>query len=156
MDRFEYTNITQLFNSNQYLSIEGMKIIEDIIDFWLPDFKFWNDRLAYKLTKVKNYRATLTRNLKRCFDYGSGEMIIRHLVLPGRVEEDTKPILKWIKDELDPYGTVMVNIMAQYHPAYKVGTDPRYEYINRRIFDEEINEAFQYAKELDLKYEIVS
>ena len=150
------TNITQLFNSNHFLSLDGMKLIEDIFDFWLPDFKYWDNEFAFKLSKVKNYRETLTRNLKRCFDYGSGEMIIRHLVLPGRFEKDTKPILKWIKDELDPYGTVMVNIMSQYHPDYKVGNDQRYECVNRRIFDEEMNEAYQYAKELNLKYDIVS
>lgn len=150
------SNITQLFNSNHFLSLEGMKLIEDIFDFWLPDFKYWDDDFAFKHSKVKNYRATITRNLKRCFEYGSGEMIIRHLVLPGRVETDTKPVLKWIKDELDPYGTVMVNIMAQYHPDYLVPSGEKYKSINRRVTNLEIQEAFAFAKKLNLKYEIVS
>lgn len=150
------SNVTQLFNSNHYLSLEGMKLIEDIFDFWLPDFKYWDNDFAFKHSKVKNYRETITRNLMRCVEFGSCEMIVRHLVMPGRVEQDTKPILQWIKDELDPYGTVMVNIMSQYHPDYKVGNDSRYNTINRSPFDEEMNEAYKYAKELNLKYEIVS
>lgn len=150
------SNITQLFNSNQFLSLEGMKLIEDIFDFWLPDFKYWDDEFAFKYSKIKNYRAIITRNLKHCFEYGSGEMIIRHLVLPGRVETDTKPILKWIKDELDPFGTIMVNIMGQYHPDYLVPSKEKYKSINRRVTNLEMQTAFDYAKELDLKYEIVS
>ena len=150
------SNITQLFNSNQFLSFEGMKLIEDIFDFWLPDFKYWDDGFAFKYSKVKNYRNTLTRNLKRIVEYGSGEMIIRHLVLPGRIEYDTKPILKWIKDELDPYGTVMVNIMAQYHPDYLVPRQSRYDIINKRVSNQDMHEAYKFAKELDLKFEIVS
>ena len=149
-------NITQLFNSNQFLSERGMMLIEDIFDFWLPDFKYWDDDFAFKHSKVKNYKTILTRNLKRCFEYGSGEMIIRHLVLPNRVEQDTKPILKWIKDDLDPYGTVMVNIMAQYHPDYLVPRDDRYKSINRRVTSQEMKEALAFAKELDLNFELVS
>ena len=149
-------NTTQLFNSNQFLSVEGMKLIEDIFDFWLPDFKYWDNTIAFRFSKIKNYRETIQRNLKRCFEFGSGEMIIRHLVLPGRVVEDTKPILKWIKDELDDYGTVMVNIMGQYHPDSLVLKDDKYHSINRRVFRDEMTTAFNYAKELDLKYEIVS
>ena len=83
-------------------------------------------------------------------------MIIRHLVLPGRIKQDTKPILKWIKDELDSYGTIMVNIMAQYHPDYLVPKDNRYNGINRRVTTQEMEEALDYAKELDLKFELVS
>ncbi len=149
-------NVTQLFNSNQFLSIEGMKLIENIFDFWLPDFKYWDNEFAFKHSKVKNYRNTLTRNLKRLVKYGSGEIIIRHLVLPGRVDVDTKPILQWIKDELDPYGTVMVNIMAQYHPDYLVPQDSRYSSINEKVSTQEMEEAFKYAKELNLKFEIIS
>ena len=83
-------------------------------------------------------------------------MIIRHLVMPGRVEQDTKPILKWIKDELDQYGSVMVNIMSQYHPDYLVLSDSRYNSINKRVSDQEIQEAYKYAKELDLSFELIS
>lgn len=149
-------NITQLFNSNHFLSLEGMKLIEDIFDFWLPDFKYWDNDFAFTHSKVRNYRETLIRNINRCMEFGSGEIIIRHLVLPGRVEEDTKPILKWVKDEIDHYGTVMVNIMSQYHPDYLVLSDYRYKSINKRVPNQEMQEAYKYAKELNLSFEIVS
>ena len=83
-------------------------------------------------------------------------MIIRHLVMTGSIEQDTKPILKWIKDELDQYGSVMVNIMSQYHPDYLVLYDSRYKSINKRVSNPDIQEAYKFAKELNLSFELIS
>ena len=76
--------------------------------------------------------------------YENGEMIIRHLILPNHVECCSKPILKWIADNLPD---AMVNIMDQYYPTYKAY---EYEEINRRITVEEYREVYNYARELGL------
>jgi putative pyruvate formate lyase activating enzyme len=149
-------NLCQLWNSNHYLSNESLDLIVDLFDFWLPDFKYWESEFAKKVSKVFNYKEILTRNLKRCVETGSGEMIVRHLCMPGRIEKDTIPILEWIAKELHPTGKVMVNIMEQYRPTNKVPFESRYEDINRRITTTEYQLAIDKAEELGLKWREVS
>lgn len=148
-------NVCQLFNSNHYLSKLCQELIVDIFDFWLPDFKYWDNTFAKKMSNVPNYREVLTRNLLMCAQVGSGEIIVRHLVMPGRVDSDTKPILRWIAEELDN-GKVMVNIMGQYRPAYKVQKGLEYEVINRTVSSAEMTEAKEFADSLGLKWRLVS
>jgi len=82
-------------------------------------------------------------------------MIIRHLVLPNHLECDTKPILKWIADNIGD--RVLVNIMGQYRPEYLVSRDPeRYADVARRPSSEEMLEAYRYADELGIIYRPVS
>jgi putative pyruvate formate lyase activating enzyme len=82
-------------------------------------------------------------------------MIIRHLVLPNHLECDTKPILRWIADNIRD--RVLVNIMEQYRPEHKVVLKPElYKDIARRPYREEILEAYNYAKQLGIIYEPVS
>lgn len=135
-------NIPQIWNSNMYCSIETMKLLNGIIDVYLTDFKYGNDKCAFRLSKIKNYTNIVKRNHK--IAYENGEMIIRHLILPNHVECCSKPILKWIADNI-PNATV--NIMDQYYPTYKA-----YEYdeINRRITTQEYEDVIKYAKELGI------
>ena len=135
-------NIPQIWNSNMYCSIETMKLLNGIIDVYLTDFKYGNDKCAFRLSKIKNYTNIVKRNHK--IAYENGEMIIRHLILPNHVECCSKPILKWIADNI-PNATV--NIMDQYYPTYKA-----YEYdeINRRITMQEYEDVIKYAKELGI------
>ncbi|MET1159653.1 MAG: radical SAM protein [Thermoprotei archaeon] len=145
-------NVPQLWNSNMYLTIESMKLLVDLIDIWLPDFKYGNNKCALRLSGVPNYREIITRNLK--IAYENGDMIIRHLVLPNHLECCTKPILKWIAENTP---RVLVNIMEQYRPEHIVARYPeKYPDIARRPKREEILEAYKFAEELGLIYEPVS
>jgi putative pyruvate formate lyase activating enzyme len=145
-------NITQLWNSNFYMSEIAMELLVDIIDFWLPDFKYWNNETAKTYSKIPNYQEVTTRNLKTCFDKGSGEMIVRHLVMPGQVEVETFPILEWCAREIP---LALVNIMAQYRPQFKVSKNS-YPEINKRVSQNEMQKAFAKARELGIEYEQVS
>jgi putative pyruvate formate lyase activating enzyme len=81
-------------------------------------------------------------------------MIIRHLVLPGHTECCTKPILRFIAENL-PHS--LVNIMDQYHPDYKVQIFPEeYKEISKNVSKEEIEQARYYAKELNITFEHIS
>jgi len=144
--------IPMLWNSNMYLSEKVMKIIVDIFDIWLPDMKYGNNKCAEKYSKVQNYWPTLKRNMKMIESLGSGEYIIRHLVMPNHLECCSFPILQWIKENLK---TSLVNIMGQYRPMYKVGIG-KYEEINRRPVSVEMRQVKDYADNLGLRWRSVS
>ena len=145
-------NVPLLWNSNFYMSEEALKILLDVIDIWLPDFKYGNDKCALRLSKVPKYFEVVSRNLK--IAYKHGDMIIRHLVLPNHVECCTRPVLEWIAKNCPE---ALVNVMDQYRPEHLVLKEPeKYSDINRTITSEELREAYKIAKELGLCYEPVS
>ncbi len=146
-------NVPQIWNSNQYQSVEGLKLIRDLIDLWLPDFKFWDNRCALRLSLTARYRETLTRNLKMIL--GHGDIIIRHLVMPNHLECCTLPILDWIAANM-PRDRTIVNIMAQYRPEHKAAAHPeRYPDIARPITGEEYQKAIEHAERLGLLHSLV-
>ncbi|MFX1283897.1 MAG: radical SAM protein [Promethearchaeota archaeon] len=148
------TNICQLWNSNMYLSIEGMKLLLEVMDFWLPDLKYANDDFAKRMSKIPNYWAVITRNIKMAHDKGSGEMIVRHLVMPGRIEADSYPILEWCNNNVPK---ALVNVMGQYRPMHKVRKNPdKYKDINRGITYEELTLARNKADKLGILWKPVS
>ncbi len=145
-------NVPQLWNSNMYCSVETMKLLKDVIDIWLPDFKYGNDKCAQRLSGVRNYWKIVTRN--HIIAYRSGDMIIRHLVLPNHIECCTKPILKWISENTP---NALVNIMQQYRPEYLVLAKPeKWPDIARRPTWDEMEEAYEYARKLNICFEPVS
>ncbi|MEM2760260.1 MAG: radical SAM protein [Nitrososphaerales archaeon] len=145
-------NIPMLWNSDMYASIDAMNLLNEVIDIWLPDFKYGNDECARRLSNVPNYFAVASRNHK--IAYENGDMIIRHLVLPNHFNCCTKPVLEWIAQNCP---RSLVNVMDQYYPDYRVAKNPeRYPDIARRLTHKEIEQAFAYAKKLGLVYEPVS
>jgi len=149
-------NAPILWNSNMYLSMESMKLLLDLVDIWLPDFKYWNNECAVRLSNVRGklgYREAVTRNHLLAAKHG--DMIIRHLVLPNHLECDTKPILKWIAENIGD--RVLVNIMEQYRPEYLVLRSPdKYPDVARRPSWGEMQEAYRYAEELGIVFRPVS
>lgn len=145
-------NIPMLWNSDMYGTVEAMNLLADVIDIWLPDFKYGNNNCARKLSNVPNYFEVVARN--HIIASKNGDMIIRHLVMPGHLECCTKPILNWIAQNCKD---ILVNIMGQYHPDYKVAKYPdKYPEIARTLRSEELELCFEYAKKLGLVYEPLS
>ncbi|MEM2528446.1 MAG: radical SAM protein [Ignisphaera sp.] len=143
-------NVPQLWNSNFYMSEEAMKLLNHVIDIWLPDFKYGNNECALRLSKVPRYIDVITRNLRTAI--GWGDMIIRHLVLPNHIECCSKPILKWIATNIQR-DRVIVNIMDQYRPEYKAR---EYSDISRRPSPHELEEVYRYADSLGILWRDVS
>ena len=86
--------------------------------------------------------------------YQNGDMIIRHLVIPGHVECCTKPVLDWIAENCS---RALVNVMSQYRPEHLVVREPgKYAEIARRPTIQEIEEARDYADQLGLIWKPVS
>ncbi|QEE14620.1 radical SAM protein [Promethearchaeum syntrophicum] len=150
--KFQTANVCQLWNSNFYNSLLALELLSDLIDLWLPDFKYGNNECAEKYSKIKSYWDVLRRNFTYIYEHGSRNIIIRHLVMPGHLECCSKPILKWISENVPE---VIVNIMRQYHPAYLVSQE-HYPEINRRVTIAEMQEVFSYAEDLGLEFQSVS
>lgn len=136
-------NIPVVWNSNFYMSNEAMKLLDGFADLYLSDFKYGSSDCAQRLSGVPDYWDIVTRNHKMAKE--SGDMIIRHLVLPNHVECCSKPILKWIKDNLGE--NTIVNIMGQYRPVYRAAECKE---IAKYPDPEEIKEARNYARGIGL------
>ncbi len=145
-----------VYNCGGYESVETLKLLENIIDIYMPDIKYSDDFNAEKYSKIKNYWDVVQKALKEMHKQvgdlqtnymGIGEkgLIIRHLVLPNKIAGSIN-VLDFIKSELSVNS--YVNIMEQFRPAYKAA---EYEELNRSITIEEFDEVLLYAKEIGLK-----
>lgn len=145
-----------IYNTNGYENIETLKKLEGLIDIYLPDLKYYYDNLGEKYSKVKNYFKISTEAIKEMYrqvgvpkfnDRGMiiKGVIIRHLVLPNNLE-NTKQVLKWIKENID--NEVYVSVMTQYFPTYKSN---EYEEINRKINEDEYEEVEKNIYELGIE-----
>jgi putative pyruvate formate lyase activating enzyme len=135
-------NIPQVWNSNMYCSSETMDLISSVIDLYLTDFKYGNDKCAKRLSNVEKYSKIIKRNHK--IAYENGVMIIRHLVMPNHIDCCSKPILDWISENLP---NSVVNIMSQYRPEYKAYD---YQDISRSISIDEFLKVKDYAEDLGI------
>jgi len=145
-------NVPILWNSNMYLTSEAMQILADVVDIWLPDFKWGNDRCAVKYSRIIRYFQVVSRN--HAMAHENGDMIIRHLVMPGHVECCSKPVLDWIAENCP---RALVNVMSQYRPEHLVLLEPeKYPEIARRPSMQEIRQASGHAEQLGLIWEPVS
>ena len=135
-------NTPQVWNSNMYLTEQSMNLLDGIIDLYLTDFKYSNNNCAKRLSNVSNYWEIITRNHE--IARSQCEMIIRHLVLPNHFECCSKPILKWIAENLED---VRVNIMDQFRPEYNACDYPE---LTKRLSHEEFAKAYKLARDLGL------
>lgn len=144
-----------VYNCGGYESLESARLLEGVVDIYMPDFKWWREESARRYSRAPGYPEAARNALKEMQrQVGPLEMthegvarrglLIRHLVMPGFLEE-TKEILSWIAQELgkDTY----VNLMAQYRPQYKAFNYPG---IDLPIPWKEYNEAVEWAEKIGL------
>ena len=136
-------NIPVVWNSNMYYSDEIARLLEGVVDVYLGDLRYGNDDCANKYSKASDYWNVVTGNFSTA--YVSGEILLRHLVLPGHLECCTRPIVEWTGEHIPK---VRFNLMFQYHPVYRA-----YEYpeISRTLTPQEIQKALQIVKESGLE-----
>lgn len=150
-------SIPFVYNSNGYDSIEALKIMEGLIDVYLPDLKYYSDSLAVKYSSAPSYFCHASQAiLEMSRQVGAvvldeqgivkRGLIVRHLVLPGATL-DSKKILRWVKQNL-PRGTY-VSLMAQYYPAYKA---EEHEILNRKLTQKEYDEVLSELYELGFEH----
>lgn len=119
---------TIVYNSNGYDKVETLKRLEGIVDVYLPDFKYSDNSVCKPFSDVKDYVSVAKAAIKEMYrqmgpkvitdesETAIRGLIIRHLVLPGHVENSIEA-LRFIENELSP--KTCVSLMSQYHPMYK-------------------------------------
>lgn len=148
-------HIPIVYNTNSYETVETIKLLNGYIDIYLPDLKYYYNDIAYKYSKINNYFETATSAIQEMYnqvgtpvldEFGMMKkgLMIRHLVIPNNIE-NSKKVLKWIKNNLD--NSIYVSVMAQYFPTYLAKTD---ETINRKLSKKEYEEIENYLYSLDL------
>lgn len=127
-----------IWNSNMYLSEVSRTLLSGTVDLFLTDFKYFSDSCAERYSKVKDYVEVVGEN--HLWAAGEGDLLIRHLLLPGHLNCCTYPLIDWVRENLP--GAAM-NIMEQYRPEYRA-TD--YPELVRRVTLQEWEEAVEYAR----------
>src|SRR5467141_304064 len=149
-----------VYNTNAYDSVEVLKLLDGIVDVYLPDLKYAEDEAGFLYSKVRSYasvsRAAIAEIYRQMGDelvYGEDGLlrrglVIRLLVLPNDVG-GVRESLRWIHDELSP--RVSVSLMAQYYPTNVAGTNQRYTLLSRRIRETEWLRAVAALDELGME-----
>jgi putative pyruvate formate lyase activating enzyme len=146
-----------VYNTSAYDSAESLRLLDGVIDVYMPDFKFWDPQLSLKYLKAKDYPEAARHAIQEMhrqvgalkFDeHGLAlrGVLVRHLVMPGCLD-DTQAILHFLAQEVSP--DTYVNIMAQYYPSNKVAFD-KYSELNRRITLDEYHAAIESAQQVGL------
>lgn len=150
-----------VYNTGGYDSLETLKLLDGIVDIYMPDFKIWDEQVAKRLLHAEDYPEIARQAIKEMWrqvgdlvidNYGLARrgLLIRHLVMPCGLA-GTKEFSEWLVREVskDTY----VNIMSQYHPDGLV-LEPEgrqlFRDIARRITGEEYRMAVQAAKNAGL------
>ncbi len=139
-----------VYNTSGYDSLESLKLLDGIVDVYMPDFKYWTDAASQRYSKAQNYPQAVQEGLREMqrqvgvlvlYDEGLAKrgLLVRHLVMPGGVAE-TRDVMRFLAREISP--KVYVNLMDQYYPAFKT---ERYPEIHRRITEDEYLAAYQAA-----------
>ncbi|WP_456432681.1 radical SAM protein [Thermosulfuriphilus sp.] len=149
-------SVPLVYNTGGYDSLETLKLLEDVFDIYMPDFKYWDEKIALKFSLAPQYPQRAREAIKEMhrqvgdlvLDHRGiavRGLLIRHLVLPGGLA-GSREIFRWIAKEFSP--NTYVNIMDQYRPC---GEAFRYPPLNRRITAEEYLEAIRAAEEAGLR-----
>jgi putative pyruvate formate lyase activating enzyme len=136
-------NVPIVWNSNMYMSMETMKLLEGCVDVYLTDFKYASDDCAKRLSKVERYFEVVARN--HVLAKKGAELLIRHLVLPNHVECCSVPVIEWIADNLGD--DVRLNILSQYRPEFEAFKVPN---LTRGVTGVEMEKVFAFARERGL------
>jgi putative pyruvate formate lyase activating enzyme len=147
-----------VYNTSAYDSMESLRLLDGVVDIYMPDFKIWDPEKAHRYLKARDYpevaRCIIQEMHRQVgvlkFDengLAKRGVLVRHLVMPGDVA-GTEHILRFLAEQVAP--DTYVNVMAQYHPAGMVSSE-RYPEINRRITAQEYWQAVHLAEQLGLR-----
>ena len=151
-------NLPIVYNTSAYDSLESLRLLDGVVDIYMPDFKYWSPEKSRIYLKAEDYCEAAREAIKEMYrqvgdlvldERGLARkgLLIRHLVMPGSLDE-TRAILQWILGELGP--DAYVNLMDQYSPVGAVSAE-RYPEINRRLSQWEYVEARRFGRDIGLR-----
>ena len=149
-------SIPIVYNCGGYESLRVIKLLEGVIDIYMPDFKYFDPEMALRYSAAKDYPETAMTVIKEMHrqvgDLQIDErgvavrgLLVRHLVLPEGIA-GTKGVVRFIAEEISK--NTYINIMNQYHPCFRAFETPP---LNRRITDREYRDAIRMAQDAGLK-----
>ncbi len=149
-----------VYNTNAYDSVEVLRLLDGIVDVYLPDLKYAEDEAGYLYSKVKGYKECSRLAIAEMYRQTGDELVlgkdgllkrgllIRLLVLPNDIG-GVRESLEWIRDTLSP--RVAVSLMAQYYPTNQAATNPRNILLSRRITESEWLRAVSALEEVGME-----
>lgn len=150
----EGLTIPIVYNTSSYENVESLKEMEGLIDIYLPDLKYYDNKLAENFSLANNYFEIATNAIKEMVrqtgkpviehNIMKKGVIVRHLLLPNHLE-DSKKIIKYLHDTYDE--DIYISIMNQYTPIKKFD---KYPELNRTLTDKEYDELVNYACDLNI------
>lgn len=108
-----------VWKSDFYASREAMALLDGVVDVYVADFKFGNNDCARRLCGVRNYLEVIGRNL--LIAAAHGDLIVRHLLLPGHFDCCYRPIVDWLKRNMPD---VKFSVRGGYLPRWRARRDP--------------------------------
>ncbi len=147
-------NIPIVYNCGGYESLETLKLLEGIVDIYMPDIKYMDENVALRLSKIKKYPQVVKEAVKEMhrqvgdliIENGIAKrgLLVRHLVLPGDLSQ-TEEVIKFLAEEISK--NTYLNLMDQYRPC---GEAWRYPPLDRKINKEEWERALKLAQKYGL------
>lgn len=142
--------IPVVYNTSSYENVDTIKMLDGLVDVYLPDFKYYDNDIAVKYSKAPAYREIATKALdemvRQCgvdvFDdrkIMTGGVIVRHLILPGYTK-DSMRVLDYLHERYED--SISISIMSQYTPMNSVADYPE---LNRTITKREYDKVCNYA-----------
>lgn len=144
--------IPVVYNTSSYENVGTIMFLNNLVDIYLADLKYYDDSLAYNYSGCKNYFEIATMAIDEMYrqvgDYSFDKdglmtkgLIVRVLILPGHVE-DAKKIIKYLY--MTYKDSIFISIMNQFTPVNTC----IYSNLNRKLTDEEYDEVIKYALSL--------
>lgn len=141
-----------VYNSSAYENVEALKLLDGLIDIYLPDLKYHSDNLSINFSFAPNYFEFASKAIEEMYRqvgtpiFENGIMkkgvIVRHLLLPNHVD-DSKKVVKYLYDKYQD--NIFMSLMNQYTPIRKIES---YTELNNTVVDMEYNELIDYACDL--------
>ncbi len=144
-----------VYNSGGYDSVETLELLDGIIDIYMPDMKYSDEKTAEQLSGIKDYpkvnKAAIREMHRQVGDLQIDEqgiarrgLLVRHLVLPHHLA-GTQEVVRFLAQDIST--NTYLNIMAQYHPCYKAFDIPL---LSRPVNKPEFYEAIDLAHQQGL------
>ena len=144
-----------IYNTSGYDNVDTIKMLDGIVDVYLPDLKYYDDKLAYKYSNCKEYFKYASLAIEEMYKQVGGPIfddkgiiksgvIVRHLMLPNNFV-DSKRIIKYL---YNTYGdNIIISIMNQYTPIRNL----KYKELNSKVRDIDYDKLINYAYDLGIR-----
>ena len=131
-----------VWNTSSYETVETISKLNSIVDIYLADFKYYSNELGNAFSRVSNYFEIAAKAINAMVE-GEKKVIVRHLVLPGHVD-DSKNVIKHVHETFGD--KVKLSIMNQYTPVIKdEAILKKYPELGRTVTAEEYEEVLDFA-----------